>query len=102
MNREQWQNEYDFLRQLYNDYTIAYREYDKGSNEKKRKVGYRNVKHLLQVGKHRITTNEELYNLVTEGNNQYGVIEFFQSRYFGSDLGDLLNKIQKKITTIDN
>ena len=82
---------------------MNYSNYLNGRNKKIRNDAERTVNNAIQLADYHILKNEDVFNLLTGGNQitDFGRTisydEFLLPRYFGRDMSEFLNKIQDKI-----
>lgn len=106
MNKEDWQNLYKELRELYFEYRRANSDYSKGSNQKKRDVGEREVNHLLNKADRLLTRNDEVYDLFTgpdstDVGRSYSYDDSMQPWRFEDSLSSFLDRIEEKIKNFE-
>ncbi|MEK6511823.1 hypothetical protein [Myroides odoratimimus] len=102
MTIEEWREAYHFLDAILSDFIPEERNFRNGRNEQIRNDAERKIDLLLLRTDNYIKNNFELYSLITgEDNNDFGRAiaydEFLLIRYFRRDLGNVLQKIQRKI-----
>ena len=107
MDKNQWQNLYDILNQIYSDFYFAYSTSKEGKNKKIRSDAARQVDSAIRLADFHIRKNWEAFELLTDGKETSGfgraIIydEFVLPRYFGGDLSNFLNKIKEKIKSLN-
>ncbi len=107
MTKEQWEQVYNILDKIREDFLLAYPNYLNDKKKKIREDAERQLDNFIFKADFHITKNLEVYQLLTggEGNSEYGraIIydEFKQLRYFPNDIGQLLYKIKEKIETLN-
>lgn len=106
MTKEQWQQLYNTLDQIYSEFYTANFEYNKGKNAKIREAAGRNVNTLINKADYHISKHPEAFELLTGGSDNtdagrgYSYEEFLKSWHFGDDLGNFLTQIKEKIKSL--
>ena len=107
MKKEQWQELYEILDNIYSDFHFAYSDYKNGKNKKIRDDAERKVDNAIRLADYNIKKNWEAFELLTGGENidDFGrtIIydEFVLPRYFAGELTEFLKKITLKIKSLD-
>ncbi|MBR11422.1 MAG: hypothetical protein CMP48_27565 [Rickettsiales bacterium] len=99
MEKQEWQNLYNVLDKILDDFQSAYFDSKNGKNEKIRSAGKKNVDRAIRLADYHITNNYNAYELLTGKNGSdisraFLYDEFKQPHYFGRDLASLLDKIK--------
>lgn len=107
MKKNEWQELYNKLNKIHSDFSLVYPDYDRGKNKKIREDAERKISYLLHSVKHYVEKNDEVYKLLTGGDNNsdYGRAtkydEFLRPTYFSHDMAEFLRQIKAKINSAD-
>jgi hypothetical protein len=101
MTKEQLQELYESLQKVSADFNYNHSQATHGRNLKIRKDSERRAEHDMIVAKSILNRYPETMNLLTKGaagsSEAFILDEFNQSRYFGSDLSEIIRGLRSKI-----
>jgi len=103
MTKEEWIRIRQSLEEIQSDFSRAYPEYRNGRNKQIRDNAERRVDSAIYRADNLITSNNDVYSLLTGGKNANGFDraisydEFKQPRYFDGNMSTLIAKINDEI-----